>query len=81
MSRQESRTLVRDAYTATKNLLVENRSLLQKLSDELFKRETLDYDDVAAIIGPPPHGEKRQVQTMPTAPMAPETSADADDKS
>jgi len=67
---QESSKLVKTAYDRTKKLLKDNEGHLVKLSEELFNRETLDYDDVSELIGQPPHGDKRQVQEMPMAPMA-----------
>jgi spastic paraplegia protein 7 len=31
------------------------------MAEELLKRETLNYDDVEALLGPPPHGKKHLV--------------------
>ena len=67
---RESSNLVKTAYNRTKKLLKDNEAHLVKLSEELFNRETLDYEDVSELIGQPPHGDKRQVHEMPMAPMA-----------
>ena len=32
-----------------------------QLATELLKKETLNYDEVEAIIGPPPFGKKRLI--------------------
>lgn len=37
------------------------RLFLLQLAENLFKKETLNYDDVEALIGPPPHGKKNLV--------------------
>ncbi|KAI5729390.1 hypothetical protein M8J76_002007 [Diaphorina citri] len=31
------------------------------MAQELLKKETLNYDDVVALIGPPPHGRKNLI--------------------
>ena len=31
------------------------------MAEELLKRETLNYDDVEKLLGPPPHGKKHLV--------------------
>lgn len=33
-----------------------------QLAEALLKRETLSYDDVEKLIGPPPYGKKRLVE-------------------
>lgn len=34
---------------------------LLQIAKELLKRETLNYDDVVALIGPPLHGNKKLI--------------------
>ncbi|KAL1455973.1 hypothetical protein WDU94_000733 [Cyamophila willieti] len=31
------------------------------VAQELLKKETLNYDDVVTLIGPPPHGKKKLI--------------------
>ena len=56
--------MVRDAYFSTEKLLKENRAKLDKLAKELLKKETLYYQDIKDLIGPPPFGEKSTVETV-----------------
>ena len=39
----------------------ENKDQLAIMAEELLKRETLNYDDVEKLLGPPPHGKKHLV--------------------
>lgn len=32
------------------------------MAETLLERETLNYNDVEALIGPPPHGKKRLIE-------------------
>ncbi|CAD5218316.1 unnamed protein product [Bursaphelenchus okinawaensis] len=57
----EARTLVKDAYLATEQLLRQNQSKLDLLAKTLLERETLSYEDVKQLIGPPKYGEKNVV--------------------
>lgn len=50
---QEVRTMVASAYQATEKILEDNKELLVKLSEALLEKETLNYDEVVALIGPP----------------------------
>ncbi|XP_071785734.1 mitochondrial inner membrane m-AAA protease component paraplegin-like [Asterias amurensis] len=58
---EEARQLVTKAYRTTEKLLRDNSDKLKKLSHELLKTEVLNYVDVEAILGPPPFGEKKQL--------------------
>lgn len=49
----EVRIMVSRAYEATEKLLLDNKELLIKLSEALLEKETLNYDEVVALIGPP----------------------------
>uniref|UniRef100_H2Y535 AAA+ ATPase domain-containing protein n=1 Tax=Ciona savignyi TaxID=51511 RepID=H2Y535_CIOSA len=60
---QEVRTTVKAAYERAKEVLGRNRDLLVMLSKELLQKETLNYEDVVDIIGPPLHSGKAQVPT------------------
>ncbi|CAG7825507.1 unnamed protein product [Allacma fusca] len=57
----EARQLVAQAYLKTEEVLQRNKDKLEKLAVELLKKETLNYDQVEAIIGPPPFGKKRLI--------------------
>ncbi len=35
--------------------------MLTAMAEELLKKETLNYDDVEKLLGPPPHGKKSLV--------------------
>lgn len=35
-----------------------------QLAEALLKKETLNYDDVEKLIGPPPHNNKRYVESV-----------------
>ncbi|KAL3093217.1 hypothetical protein niasHT_022667 [Heterodera trifolii] len=58
---QEVSRLVSDAYFVTEKLLRENRNMLEMLARALLERETLSYDDVKKLIGPPKFGNKNVV--------------------
>ena len=42
-------------------VLQEHKAQLALMAEELLKRETLNYDDVEKLLGPPPHGKKHLV--------------------
>lgn len=56
---EEVRILVGKALKKTDSILEENLDKLRTLSQELLTKEVLNYDDVAAILGPCPYGDKR----------------------
>ncbi|XP_017137182.1 paraplegin [Drosophila miranda] len=61
----EARSVVTQAYQISEGILVKHRDKLDKLAEALLEKETLDYDDVVKLIGPPPHDpEKRQVESV-----------------
>lgn len=37
---------------------------LFQLAETLMKKETLNYDDVVKLIGPPPYGKKRLIEPV-----------------
>jgi spastic paraplegia protein 7 len=57
----EARRLVARAYAKTAEVLTENKDKLEKLAEVLMTKETLNYDDITAIIGPPPFGKKKLI--------------------
>ncbi|XP_015586274.1 paraplegin [Cephus cinctus] len=58
----EARRLVGKAYRRTEQLLQENKDKLQLLAETLLKKETLNYEDVVNLIGPPPFKNKKFVE-------------------
>ena len=51
--------VIDDAYTRTKNLLLEKKGEVEKLAEELLTKEVLFQSDVEALIGPRPYEEKK----------------------
>ncbi|TDG41839.1 hypothetical protein AWZ03_011729 [Drosophila navojoa] len=61
----EARSVVSAAYKTTEELLIKHRDKLEKLAEALLDKETLDYDEVVNLIGPPPFDPtKRQVDSV-----------------
>lgn len=60
----QARILVGKAYLHTEKVLKKNRDKLRTLAEALVQRETLNYDDVVKLIGPPPHGGKKKVDII-----------------
>ncbi|CAK1588033.1 unnamed protein product [Parnassius mnemosyne] len=60
----ESRKLIANAYYRTEEILRNNEDKLKKLAEELYKRETLNFDDVKAILGPPPFSKKKFIDPV-----------------
>ncbi|XP_068159063.1 mitochondrial inner membrane m-AAA protease component paraplegin [Drosophila tropicalis] len=61
----EARHVVAKAYKTTEDILIKHRDKLEKLAEALLEKETLDYDEVVELIGPPPHCiGKRQVDSV-----------------
>ncbi|BES87917.1 spastic paraplegia 7 [Nesidiocoris tenuis] len=54
-----ARRILAEAYRATETLITENRDKLEKLAEELMIKETLNYQDVEQLIGPPAGGADR----------------------
>ncbi|XP_058983737.1 paraplegin-like [Musca domestica] len=49
----EARSIIANAYQKTQQILRENSDKLQKLAEALLEKETLNYDEVVNLIGPP----------------------------
>lgn len=58
----EARRLVNRAYKRTEALLVAEKEKLKLLAETLLEKETLNYNDVVALIGPPPYGRKHLIE-------------------
>ena len=61
---REANLLIAKAYAATEQLLRDNKENLEIMAESLLKRETLNYDDVEKLLGPPPHGKKHLVSPV-----------------
>uniref|UniRef100_A0A803T1S0 SPG7 matrix AAA peptidase subunit, paraplegin n=1 Tax=Anolis carolinensis TaxID=28377 RepID=A0A803T1S0_ANOCA len=59
--------LPKDQYLFTKDqlhtekLLLDNRDKLRMLANALLEKEVINYEDIEALIGPPPHGPKKMI--------------------
>ncbi|CAD6241497.1 GSCOCG00009293001-RA-CDS [Cotesia congregata] len=78
----EARQLVAKSYKDTEKLLKNNMDKLEKISQMLLKQETLTYEEVEGLIGPPPFGKKKKVDcieldesTSTTIENSPETQS------
>ncbi|RZB38711.1 paraplegin, partial [Asbolus verrucosus] len=59
---EEARKLITRAYKRTEEVLLKHKDKLELLAETLLKKETLNYDDVEALLGPPPFGAKRLIE-------------------
>ncbi|XP_034048034.1 paraplegin [Thalassophryne amazonica] len=57
----EAKMLIARAYRLTEKLLLDNRDKLTILANALLEREVVNYDDIEALLGPPPHGPKKMI--------------------
>ncbi len=55
------RKLIADAYQRAESLLRDHSEQLEQMSLALLQRETLNYDDVVALLGEPPHKKKNVI--------------------
>ncbi|XP_065211013.1 paraplegin [Planococcus citri] len=59
----EAKQLVNKAYRHTESVLLKNKDKLKKLAETLLQKETLRYEEVEQLIGPPPHGRKNLIES------------------
>ncbi|KAM8894826.1 mitochondrial inner membrane m-AAA protease component paraplegin isoform 2-T2 [Spinachia spinachia] len=57
----EAEMLIARAYRHTETLLLDNRDKLILMANALLEREVVNYDDIEALLGPPPHGPKKLI--------------------
>uniref|UniRef100_M4AVF5 SPG7 matrix AAA peptidase subunit, paraplegin n=1 Tax=Xiphophorus maculatus TaxID=8083 RepID=M4AVF5_XIPMA len=55
----EAKMLIARAYRHTEKLLLDNRDKLILLANALLECEVVNYDDIEALLGPPPFGPKK----------------------
>ncbi|XP_055298332.1 paraplegin [Sitodiplosis mosellana] len=61
----ESRQIIQNAYFRAEEILKTNRDKLVTLAEALLKQETLNYDQVVELIGPPKYdAAKRKVEPI-----------------
>ncbi|XP_047566037.1 paraplegin isoform X2 [Lutra lutra] len=61
MMDHEAKLLVAKAYRHTEQVLQDNLDKLQALANALLEKEVINYEDIEALIGPPPHGPKKMI--------------------
>uniref|UniRef100_A0A452ESQ0 SPG7 matrix AAA peptidase subunit, paraplegin n=1 Tax=Capra hircus TaxID=9925 RepID=A0A452ESQ0_CAPHI len=61
MMDHEARLLVATAYRHTEQVLRDNLDKLHALASALLEKEVINYEDIEALIGPPPHGPKKRI--------------------
>ncbi|XP_055268895.1 paraplegin isoform X2 [Moschus berezovskii] len=61
MMDHEARLLVATAYRHTEQVLRDNLDKLNALASALLEKEVINYEDIEALIGPPPHGPKKRI--------------------
>ncbi|EHA98944.1 Paraplegin [Heterocephalus glaber] len=61
MMDHEAKLLVAKAYRHTEKVLLDNLDKLQALANALLQKEVINYEDIEALIGPPPHGPKKMI--------------------
>ncbi|ELW62872.1 Paraplegin [Tupaia chinensis] len=61
MMDHEAKMLVAKAYRHTEQVLQDNLEKLQALAAALLEKEAINYEDIEALIGPPPHGPKKMI--------------------
>ncbi|KAM9861260.1 mitochondrial inner membrane m-AAA protease component paraplegin [Aulostomus maculatus] len=57
----EAKMLIAQAYRRTEELLLDNRDKLVMLASALLEQEVVNYDDIEALLGPPPYGPKKMI--------------------
>ncbi len=67
----EVRKLIDEAYTKTKNLLIEKKSDVEKLAKELLVKEVLFKSDLETLIGKRPFEEKKILDVANEEPIVP----------
>ena len=57
----EVRTIIREQYTRARALLEENRDKLERIAEALLERETLDREEIEAVMGGGPMPPNRHI--------------------
>lgn len=56
----EARKMITEAYERTEQILRDNADKLNRLAEALLEQETLNYDQVVELIGPPQYDDARR---------------------
>uniref|UniRef100_A0A182P7N0 AAA+ ATPase domain-containing protein n=1 Tax=Anopheles epiroticus TaxID=199890 RepID=A0A182P7N0_9DIPT len=56
----EARKMITEAYERTEQILRDNADKLNRLAEALLEKETLNYDQVVELIGPPQYDDARR---------------------
>jgi cell division protease FtsH len=72
----EVRKLIDEAYTKTKNLLIEKKADVEKLAKELLVKEVLFKNDLEALIGKRPFEEKKILDVVNEQPIFPSATSE-----
>ena len=59
---EEAQALVARAFQHTVKVLQDNKDKLHTLATTLLEKEVMSYEDIEALIGPPPHGKKHKME-------------------
>jgi AFG3 family protein len=70
---EEVRKLIDIAYDRTKELLTQRKAEVEKLAQELLKKEVLFKSDVESLIGKRPFEEKKTLEVTEEVVLLPET--------
>uniref|UniRef100_A0A182W4S2 AAA+ ATPase domain-containing protein n=1 Tax=Anopheles minimus TaxID=112268 RepID=A0A182W4S2_9DIPT len=61
----EARKMITEAYERTEQILRDNEDKLNRLAEALLEKETLNYDQVVELIGPPRYDDaKRKIEPV-----------------
>jgi cell division protease FtsH len=77
----EVRKLIENAYDRVKTLLMDKKAHLEKVAQELLKKEVIFKDDLIRLIGKRPYGEPSAKEVKDLAKAAKKDSNGRDTKS
>jgi ATP-dependent Zn protease len=55
---EEKKRLVDECTVKTREIILERRDKITELSEKLLEKESLEFRDIYAILGPKPYGER-----------------------
>ena len=59
---EEIRSIVKEQYKLTKELLMEKKDMIQQLGDLLLEKETINLPDIISVLGERPYGMSESAQ-------------------
>lgn len=69
----EARKLIAECFISAESIIKQHSDKLTKVAEELLKKESLTYEEICQLIGPPPHGHKALVDIIEFGPEANES--------